>query len=169
MLNAATAAALGAVSPLLVWYSQEARAYALLVLGGIGFAYVLAQGFAIGSQGWSFDALANTWGPLAAGQFGMGLGAALTTLAFAMLFSLGLAQRGYFNGDGFVSGSIVAVIASTALILVRSSLPRRLLCGRLHRPRRGGGLPDRLHEREPRRLRLHAAGLSTKSRNTLRD
>ena len=94
---------------------RSLRAYALLALGGIGFFYVLAQGFAIGPQGWSFDSLASAWGPLAAGQFGMGLGAALTTLAFAMLFSLGLAQRGYFNGDGFVSGSIVAIIASTAI------------------------------------------------------
>ena len=73
---------------------RSLRAYALLALGGIGFVYVLAQGFAIGPQGWSFDSLAKAWSPLAAGQYGMGLGAALTTLAFAMLFSLGLAPRG---------------------------------------------------------------------------
>jgi iron(III) transport system permease protein len=52
---------------------RSLRAYALLALGGIGFAYVLTQGFAIGPRGWSFDSLASVWGPLAAGQFGMGL------------------------------------------------------------------------------------------------
>ena len=38
--------------------------------------------------------------PLPAGQFGMGLGAALVLASFVMLFSLGLALRGFFKGDG---------------------------------------------------------------------
>ena len=58
---------------------------------------------------------AHAWGPLATGQFGMGLGAALVLSAFAMLFALGLAERGYFNGDAFIAGSVVAILASTAI------------------------------------------------------
>ena len=101
----------------LLWprLDRGVRAYALLLLGATGFLYTLGQGFAIGAQGWSFDALARTWGPLAGGQFGMGLGAALTLSTFAMLFALGLAERGYFNGDAFIAGSIVAILASTAI------------------------------------------------------
>jgi len=33
----------------------------------------------------------------------------LVLTAFAMLFSLGLAGRGWFKGDGFVAGSVVTV------------------------------------------------------------
>ncbi len=91
------------------------RAHALLVLGAAGFLYTFGQGFVIGAQGWSFEALARAWGPLAGNQLGMGLGAALTLSAFAMLFALGLAERGYFNGDAFIAGCIVAILASTAI------------------------------------------------------
>jgi len=38
-----------------------------------------------------------------------------TLSAFAMLFALGLAERGNFNGDGFIAGCIVAILASTAI------------------------------------------------------
>ena len=55
-LLTASLASLALLAPRL---DRSLRAYALLALGGIGFAYVLAQGFAIGSQGWSFDALAS--------------------------------------------------------------------------------------------------------------
>ncbi len=91
------------------------RANALLCIGGAGFLYTLLQGFAIGAQGWSFEALANVFGPLPEGQFGIGIGATLVLSAFAMLFALGLSERGYFQGDGFIAGCIVAILVSTAI------------------------------------------------------
>ena len=45
----------------------------------------------------------------------MGLGAACVAGAFAMIFALGLAARGRFHGDGFVAGSVVAVVLAIAL------------------------------------------------------
>jgi hypothetical protein len=37
----------------------------------------------------------------------MGLGATLAATSFAMLFALGLAESGHFNGDAFVASSHV--------------------------------------------------------------
>ena len=93
----------------------RARAIGLLIVGAAGFAYTLAQGFAIGPSGWSFEALAATLPALKTGQYGMGLGATLVLTAFAMLFALGLAGRGYFKGDGFVAGSVVGVMLVVAV------------------------------------------------------
>jgi iron(III) transport system permease protein len=95
--------------------ARDTRSRALLLLGATGFIYTLGQGFAIGAQGWAFAALAHAWGALEGGQFGMGLGATMVLSSFAMLFSLGLAERGYFQGDGFIAGSIVAILVSTAI------------------------------------------------------
>ena len=50
---------------------RNARAHGLLALGAIGFVYTLGQGFAIGPQGWSFEALSDAWGPIAGKQYGM--------------------------------------------------------------------------------------------------
>jgi iron(III) transport system permease protein len=109
--------ALVLVGAWLLWppLNRDMRASSLLIVGAIGFLYTLGQGFAIGAQGWSFETLARVFGPLTGKQSGMGLGAALMLSAFAMLFSLGLAERGYFNGDGFIAGCIVAVLAATAM------------------------------------------------------
>ena len=94
--------------------SPGRQARLLAWLGGLGFVYTLAQGFAIGPQGWYFETLTAAFGTLAVGQYGMGLGASLTLTAFAMVFALGLAGRGYFKGDGFVAGSVVAVTTLVA-------------------------------------------------------
>ncbi|MEO8674794.1 MAG: iron ABC transporter permease, partial [Casimicrobiaceae bacterium] len=96
------------------------RANAFIVIGALGFTYSLGQGFVIGPQGWYFDSLTTLLPPLKTGQFGMGLGAFLVLSAFAMLFALGLAGRGYFKGDGFVAGSAVAI---TALVAVFTFFP----------------------------------------------
>jgi iron(III) transport system permease protein len=85
------------------------RASVLLAVGGAGFVYTLGQGFVIGPTGWSFGVLTSMFGAHPAGQYGMGLGAALVLASFAMLLALGLAARGYFKGDAFVAGSVVAV------------------------------------------------------------
>src|SRR6266481_4862044 len=69
----------------------------LAALGGGGFIYVAAQGFAV------------------AGQPPLGLGAAVVTTSFVMLFSLGLAARGFFKGDRFVAGAVVVVTGLVGL------------------------------------------------------
>ena len=95
--------------------SRPARANCLLLIGGTGFVYFLAQGFAIGAQGWSFESLNALSGPLATGQYGMGWGAALAGAAFTMLFALGLAERGYLNGDAFIAASVVGIAVAVAV------------------------------------------------------
>src|SRR5438552_18590369 len=79
-------------------FERALRARGLLALGAAGFLYLLLEGFAIGPRGWSFATLGAALGPLAGGQDGMGLGALLVVGAFAMLFALGLAERGLFAG-----------------------------------------------------------------------
>ena len=88
--------------------ARRRRANGLIALGAIGFLYLAMQGFAIGPRGVVFESL-GTLPALAIGQYGIGLGATLTATAFAMLFSVGLAERGFFKGDAFVAGSVVAV------------------------------------------------------------
>ena len=94
--------------------SERTRANCLAVAGAAGFAYVVAQGFAIGASGWTPPWLAAVLPPLAGGQPGMGAGATLVAAACAMLAALGLAGRGAFRGDGFVAGSVVAVAVLVA-------------------------------------------------------
>ncbi|MFZ4286066.1 ABC transporter permease [Variovorax sp. HJSM1_2] len=74
------------------------------LVGGLGLA---ASGFLIGARGWSFTAFNNSFGELAVNQFGMGIGAFVALLALVMLSAFGLARRGYFKGDLFVSASVV--------------------------------------------------------------
>jgi len=111
---------LGAAIPLLPGIRPAARASLLLAIGAAGFLYFFAQGFAIGPAGWSFTAQAMGFGATAATQHGMGLGAFLVVTAFGMLFALGLAGRGHFQGDGFVAGSVVMV---TVLVAVFTLFP----------------------------------------------
>ncbi len=91
------------------------RAAALIAIGAAGLAWFFAQGFAIGFKGWSFATLANALPALAQGQHGMGAGALAVGVSFAMITALGLADRGFFNGDRFVACSVVAVTALVAL------------------------------------------------------
>jgi iron(III) transport system permease protein len=100
---------LGGLALLSSRVDRALRARGLLALGAAGFLYFLLQGFAIGPRGWSFATLAEALGPLAAAQQGMGLGAFLVATAFAMLFALGLAERGLFAGDRFIAGCVVAI------------------------------------------------------------
>jgi iron(III) transport system permease protein len=69
----------------------------LALLGGAGFLYIAVQGFAGGRQP------------------GMGAGAALVAASFLVLFSLGLAARGFFKGDPFTAGAIVLVAVLVGL------------------------------------------------------
>ena len=88
--------------------ARRRRADALITLGALGFVYLAGQGFAIGPRGFVFESLGAP-SAFAVGQYGIGIGATLTATAFAMLFSTGLAERGFFKGDAFVAGSVVAV------------------------------------------------------------
>jgi iron(III) transport system permease protein len=88
--------------------ARRSRANGLIALGAVGFLYLALQGFAIGPRGVVFESLSGLPG-LSVGQYGIGLGATLTATAFAMLFSAGLAERGFFKGDAFVAGSVAAV------------------------------------------------------------
>ena len=99
---------------------RRARANGLVAIGATGFVYIFVQGFAIGSAGWAFETLAQAFGPLAGRQYGMGLGACLVASAFAMILSLGLADRGFFKGDAFVAGAFVAVGAARRRVHVLS-------------------------------------------------
>jgi iron(III) transport system permease protein len=99
-----------------LWSSdRRVRSTILLAVGGAGFVYTLAQGFAIGARGFAFGALTQAFGPLSAGQYGMGLGATVVLAAFVTLFSLGLSMRGYFKGDGFVAACVVTIAALIGL------------------------------------------------------
>ena len=102
-------ALLAAGVAIVVRRSRAIGAAAMIAIGAAGFVYLLAQGFAIGPRGFSYPWLDAAFGAAGGGQFGMGLGAALTATAFAMLFAVGIAERGAFNGDAFVACSVVAV------------------------------------------------------------
>ncbi|MFO1314570.1 MAG: iron ABC transporter permease [Burkholderiales bacterium] len=93
---------------------ERLRSTGLVAVGGAGFVCLLAQGFAIGPAGWSLPWLAAPFGPAPGVQYGMGAGASLVATAFAMVAALGLAGRGFFKGDAFVAGSVVAVVVLVA-------------------------------------------------------
>ncbi len=86
----------------------------LILAGGLGFAWLAAQGFAIGIRGFNYQSLEALFGPLDGRQFGMGLGAFLVAASFLFLFTQGVAARGAVGGDVFVVGAIGCVIAIVA-------------------------------------------------------
>src|SRR3989442_1577783 len=73
--------------------SAGVRAALLLTVGAGGTAWIAVQGFAVG------------------GQPGIGLGGLVVFAALLMLFCVGLAATGAFNGDRFISGRIGAIVA----------------------------------------------------------
>jgi len=89
----------------------------LLAAGGLGLAYVLLQGFAVGLGGWRWGFLEGWFGPIEVRQFGMGYGALLVCGALLFLFSQGIAAKGAVNGDVFVVGSISLIIALVAVFI----------------------------------------------------
>lgn len=106
--------------PLAVWNvpkSSPRFGQLLMIAGAAGFAYLFAQGFAIGLRGWQAEWLTALFGELDDRQFGMGYGALLTAGAFLFLFTLGLAARGAVNGDVFVVGSIGFIIALVTIFV----------------------------------------------------
>ncbi|SMH39768.1 ABC transporter permease [Azospirillum agricola] len=95
--------------------SLRARQPAALLAGGaFGLAWVAAQGFAIGLDGWAWGWLGALFGPLPLGQGGFGAGAALTALSFLFLMTNGFAGLGFMKGDRFTAGAIGLVLAAIA-------------------------------------------------------
>ena len=92
--------------------SAEAKGKLLLIGAGIGLAGLVLQGVGIGLRGWNFAVLTTAFGPLQDRQFGVGLGAVISFAAFVLLITDGLALKGYFKGDRFVSASVGVIIAS---------------------------------------------------------
>ncbi|MFH1806895.1 MAG: iron ABC transporter permease [Pseudomonadota bacterium] len=83
-----------------------------------GLVWLLAQGFAIGLNGWEYDALSGIVGPLVSRQESFGFGA-MTVLAVLLFYlAQGIAARGLVNGDVFLSFVIVMVVASVAILIM---------------------------------------------------
>ena len=85
--------ALFLLAPLAIRIAGGARATLLLAAGAGGTAWIAIQGFTVG------------------GQPGIGIGGFVVAAALLMLFCMGMAVTGAFNGDRFVSGGIGAVVA----------------------------------------------------------
>ncbi len=89
----------------------------LILAGGFGFSWLVAQGLGIGLRGFNADWLTALFGPLEDRQFGMGYGAMITASAFLFLFTQGIAARGAVNGDVFVTAAIGGVIAVVTIFV----------------------------------------------------
>ena len=122
LLPALLAPALGLLAALLP-LPRPARAAAFLLAGAGGLIALLAQGYAIGVQGWSAPWL-NALGLMEDRQFGIGWGGAIVPAALAILLAAGLAGRGAFRGDAFTAAVAVLVAASIALF---TAMPLALL------------------------------------------
>jgi iron(III) transport system permease protein len=98
--------------------STQRQGEALLWLSALGLLAFIAQGFAIGIQGWAFPFLNAAFGELESRQFGMGYGALLVGASLLCLMTQGLAMSGRIAQDRFVASSLGMVIALVALFIV---------------------------------------------------
>jgi len=109
------------LAPLATWgraKSDPVFGRVLVLAGGAGFFWLLAQGFAIGIRGWQYEYLELAFGPFGERQFGMGYGAMLVALSFLFAFTQGLAARGAVNGDVFVVSAIGFVVALIGIFIL---------------------------------------------------
>jgi iron(III) transport system permease protein len=81
------------LAPLAIRIAGGARSTLLLAAGAGGTAWIAIQGFTVG------------------GQPGIGIGGFGVAAALLMIFCMGMAATGAFNGDRFVSGGMGAVVA----------------------------------------------------------
>ena len=95
-------AAVGAALP-----PSRAQGAWWLAGGGLGALALLLAGFAIGARGWSSAARHGAFGELPVSKFGRGAGAAVAVAMLVLLAAFGLARRGFFRGDLFVSAAVV--------------------------------------------------------------
>jgi iron(III) transport system permease protein len=120
------------------------RAVFLLWGGGLGLLAIVLQGLAIGVQGWSWPWLVALFGELDDRQFGIGLGGSLAFLGCLVMFTDGLALRGLFKGDRFVSGAVGLLVASIAIF---TAWPVLTMLGQMFTPRGDLGIAASLVER----------------------
>ena len=112
-------AALLVVLPALVPGAARPAKARWLIAGGLaGLAALMAQGWFIGVRGWSYAWLDAAFGMLDERQFGIGLGGSVAFVAFLLMTTDGLALKGRFGGDRFVSASVGILIASIAIFTV---------------------------------------------------
>ena len=95
----------------------RAQGRVLFVGGSLGFAGLAVAGFAIGAKGWAFAALEAQLGQLPVNQFGIGAGGFIALGCLLLLAAFGLARMGFFRGDLFVSGAVIACAALMALFI----------------------------------------------------
>ena len=89
----------------------------LTLLGALGMAYLLLQGFVLGLRGWNMSWVIAWLGETELRQFGMGYGALIAGTCFLFLLTRGLALRGLVAGDSFVAGSLGLTITLTLLFI----------------------------------------------------
>jgi iron(III) transport system permease protein len=125
------------------------RATWLLAGGTLGLAAIVAQGLAVGVQGWSFPWLEARFGELGDRQFGIGLGGCMAFLGFLVMLTDGLALRGLFKGDRFVAGAVGVLAASIAIF---TAWPVLTMLAQMFTPRgdlsAAAALVDRLADRK---------------------
>jgi iron(III) transport system permease protein len=97
--------------------SAQARGNWLIASGLLGLILIVLQGFSIGLNGWTMDALKGLLGEPGPRQAGMGYGAVLTSASFLIVLCHGLAARGWCRGDAFVTSSIGVVVALIAVFV----------------------------------------------------
>ena len=90
----------------------------LITAGVVGVTGLLLSGFAIGAKGWSFELMSHAFGALGKGQSGIGWGGFVALTCLLVLTAFGVARRGYFRGDLFVSGAVVGCGALLALFIL---------------------------------------------------
>lgn len=90
----------------------------LLAAGAVGVLGLMVSGFAIGAKGWSFAVLANGFGPLGKGQFGIGWGCFVALVCLVVVMAFGVARQGYFKGDLFVAAAVVGCSAMLTLFIL---------------------------------------------------
>ncbi|MBB5221976.1 iron(III) transport system permease protein [Amaricoccus macauensis] len=108
------------LAPLLTWgrdRADPAFGRLLVVIGAIGLAWLVIQGYSIGHRGWRYGWLTDVFGKIGERQYGVGYGALLTALAFLFLMTRGIAARGAAGGDVFVTGSIAFVVATVTIFV----------------------------------------------------
>lgn len=104
--------AVGALLP-----AGRAQGRWLLAGGLIGAVGISLAGFLIGARGWSAAWLSHAFGELTLNQFGIGAGGFVVLTALILLAAFGLARLGFFKGDLFVSGAVIACGVMLALFI----------------------------------------------------
>ncbi len=94
-----------------------ARGRLLAVAGAFGVLFLALQGLAIGVPGWNWTITEAVFGQLRDGQPPMGAGAVVSAVAFVLIFSFGLAERGVMRGDAFVVSTISILVFLVAVFV----------------------------------------------------